>query len=137
NLLVTMTQGSSTFTSAPLALNIAGAVGQNAFLGFTGGTGGASAQQVISNFVYNSAANSVFANNVILSTTTSAIQVAATAGVPIVSMGALTFAVPTSTLNISADASTPANQAYGLTFTGTTLNGATTLNVPSNGTGGG
>ena len=47
-------------------------------------------QQIISNFVYNSPANSVFLNPVVLATTSSTIQVAATSSVPTVGMGPLT-----------------------------------------------
>ncbi|HEY1381796.1 MAG TPA: autotransporter-associated beta strand repeat-containing protein [Gemmataceae bacterium] len=51
NAVVALTQGGTTFTSAPLPLNIAGTVGPTAFFGFTGGTGGSTAQQQISNLV--------------------------------------------------------------------------------------
>ena len=52
-MTIAETQGSNTHT-ASYALNIGGAVGSTAFLGFTGGTGGATAAQQISNFTFTS-----------------------------------------------------------------------------------
>ena len=52
-MTIAETQGSSTHT-ASYALNIGGAVGSTAFIGFTGGTGGATAAQQISNFTFTS-----------------------------------------------------------------------------------
>src|SRR5438045_3720909 len=53
---------------------------------------------------------------------------------PPVTMGAMSMGVGR-TLTVGAEAGTPANLAYGLTFGATTLNGAATFAVANNGTG--
>src|SRR5439155_9682111 len=127
----TLVQGTNTFTIPATVLNIPGIVGgSTAIFGFTGATGGANAQQQITNFSISQG----YANNVSIAAGTSTIQVAATSVAPTISMGALTAAAG-STLNVVPDASTPANQAFGLPLGAATLDGATTLNVANNGTG--
>ena len=64
----------------------------------------------------------------------STIFVLANANVSTVSLTTLTMAA-NSTLNVQADPGTPTNTPFGLSFTGTILNGANTFNVPNNGTG--
>ena len=138
---VTMTQGTSVFSfSQPFDFTDGGAL-TNAFLGFTGATGGVFSQQQITNFTFTSASYSTptvpgpgtYSNNVVL-TNSSTITVTAPAGVPTVVMGTLTFGAG-NTLTINPDPTNPANAPYGLVFSGTTLNGANTINVTNNGTG--
>ncbi|HEX4588671.1 MAG TPA: autotransporter-associated beta strand repeat-containing protein [Gemmataceae bacterium] len=128
----TLVQGANTFTIPALTFpDIATIVGgSTAIFGFTGATGGENAQQQISNFSISQG----YANAVSLAAGTETIQVLASAVSPNVTMGALT-AADGSTLNVSPDAGTPANQAFGLTLGAATLNGATTFNVANNGTG--
>lgn len=134
---VTLTQGSNTFSSGPIPVNIAAAVGGSAFLGFTGATGGATAQQQISNFTFSTLSLTNYANNVsVAAGSPSTIAVVANAAAPNIRMGSLTMAAG-STLNVAADAASAANQAYGLTFNGATLNGAATISVANNGAGAG
>jgi fibronectin-binding autotransporter adhesin len=132
NAHVFLVQGTASYSSPPLPLNITGAVGSSAFLGFTGSTGGVFSQLQISNFSFTSPIQNIYANNVILTVPSATILVAASAAVATVNMGSLTMAT-NSTLNINPDPSTPTNLPYGITFTGTTLNGANTFAVPANG----
>ncbi|HEY1376359.1 MAG TPA: autotransporter-associated beta strand repeat-containing protein, partial [Gemmataceae bacterium] len=55
NLTTTMVQGANTFSTGPQPFNLS-SVGATAFFGFTGATGGSSAQQQISNFTISSLA---------------------------------------------------------------------------------
>lgn len=106
------------------------------FFGFTGATGGNSAQQVIRNFSITTAGGAnTYTNAVTLSpSTTSTVAAAVTAALPSVTLGALTTGAG-SGLNVVADPATPANLAYALGFSGATLNGPTTFTVANNGTG--
>jgi autotransporter-associated beta strand protein len=115
--------------------------GSTAFVGFTGGTGGLNSIQQISNFSFAES---------LLTPTTYANSVAVTAGktgvinvlapnapaINSVTMGTLTLGSG-STLTVGADAGTPANQAYSLTFGATTVATSATFNVANNGTGAG
>jgi autotransporter-associated beta strand protein len=130
NLTVTLTQGTSVFQFGPTPFNY-GIAGSRAFFGFTGATGGSTIDQRISNFSFNVGPS--YDNDVILTTSSASILVAATAAFPNFRMGALTMAA-NSTLNVGADPSSTANQAYGLSFSGTSLNGNNVFNVPNNGT---
>ena len=140
---VTMTQaGVAPFTfSQPFDFGDGGAL-TSAFLGFTGATGGVLSQQQITNFSFSSQSYSTptipaagtYTNNVAL-TSSSTITVTAPAGVPTVVMGGTLSLGAGNTLTINPDPANPANAPYGLVFTGTTLNGANTINVTNNGTG--
>jgi autotransporter-associated beta strand protein len=52
-LNINMVQGANTFNTGPLAFNLGGSVGQAAYIGFTGASGGSTATQQITNFVFN------------------------------------------------------------------------------------
>ena len=124
-----------------MPLNISGAVGPTALFGFTSATTGVLSQAQISRFSFTSSGyNSptiptpgTYTNNVIVSNS-STIQVTAPTGVPTVTMGTLTMAAVT-TLNVTPDPANPAGTPFGLTFTGTTLNGPSTFNVANNAAG--
>jgi len=108
-----------------------------AFIGFTGGTSGNNASQTISNFSFTSpAVQATYANNVVVNAGSgpSTVSVTPTAGAPTITMGALTVNAG-GILNVVPGTGSPANQAYGLNFGGTTLNGAATFGVVNNGTG--
>ena len=95
--------------------------GTNAFIGFTGATGGENAIQQISNFSFRQPEQTTYANPVTVNAGASpTVAVAAVAAAPTISMGPLTLNAG-STLNVTAATGTPANQAYGLTFASTTL----------------
>jgi autotransporter-associated beta strand protein len=108
----------------------------NAYIGFTGGTGGLQAGQQVSNFVYTPTPPSpIYTNNFeAVAGTTSNLTVNATAtgnAYPI--SGGLT--IPTSTtVSVSADPASTANQAYSLSIGGSTILGGT-LNLANNVTG--
>jgi fibronectin-binding autotransporter adhesin len=135
NAFATLSQGGNNFASPAMPIDIRGTIGSSsAFFGFTGATGGVLSQMQISGFTFNSPiAAATYANNVAL-TQSSVIQVTAPAGVPTVTMGTLTMAA-NSTLTVNPDPANPVNAPFGLTFGGTTLNGANTFNIPNNGTG--
>jgi autotransporter-associated beta strand protein len=128
----------NTFTQVFTGINLATVTGgTTAFMGFTGATGGENATQQISNFSFTQPAQATYTNAVNVPNLAGAtIAVAAPAGVSNITLGALAIGSG-SLLNVTADASTPANQAYGLTFGATTLNGPATFSVANNGTGAG
>ena len=126
-----------TFTTSTSSINIASILGSStAYMGFTGGDGGAYATQQISNFNYtiaNSGTNSTYANNVVLNPgTNSTIDIAATSSVSNFTAGTLTvLAGAASTLNLTASTA-PTGQAYGLTLGNVSLNSNLTVNVANN-----
>jgi autotransporter-associated beta strand protein len=135
NVTVKLVQGANSFTSPAIAANLAGIVGSTAFMGFTGGTGGLNAQQVIDQFSYNFLAQSVYTTPVSIAAAASAtLTVKATAATPTITLGALTFGAG-SNLSVAAETGTPATQAYGLTVGATTLSGTNQISVATlNGT---
>jgi autotransporter-associated beta strand protein len=132
NATVTFTQGANMFSTGPVPFSFA--IGSTALLGFTGATGGLNAQQQISNFTFTTLPLANYTNDVNVAAGTSTIAIAATAATPAITFGALSMASG-STLNVVPDSSTPAGQAYFLTFGATTLNGPATLSVANNGAG--
>ena len=124
------------------SVNLASLLGTGtAYVGFTGGTGGANATQNISNFSINyTGINSVanYNNNVTLAGGANAtIDVSIQASLPTVSMGTLTVNNGTNTtLNITADQA-PTGQPYGLTLGTVSLQGNITFDVANNTNGGG
>jgi len=135
NVSASFTQGANVFNTGPVPLDIPGTVGPTGFFGFTGATGGLTAQQQITNLVtsFPVAAQTTFANDISVSgATPSTIAIAATAATPSLTVGALTMASG-STLNVGVDTGTPTGQAFFLTFGATTLNGPATLSVANNG----
>jgi autotransporter-associated beta strand protein len=135
NVTVKLVQGANSFTSPAIAANLAGIVGSTAFMGFTGGTGGLNAQQVIDQFSYNFLAQSVYTTPVSIAAAASAtLTVKATAGAPTITLGALTFGAG-SNLSVAAETGSPANLAYGLTVGATALSGTNQITVANNGTG--
>ncbi len=144
NYNVTMTQGTNSFTLPSVPLNLTSVTGSNVWVGFTGATGGANAQQSISNFNFNWVGDTT--PHPPTSTYTNAIVVpnAASVGLnPIVATGVTTFTMGAlsmgsgSTLNVQPDTGSLANTAYTLNLGATTLNGVATFNVADNGTGAG
>jgi fibronectin-binding autotransporter adhesin len=137
NVAVHMVQGGNTYDvpTGSFTGNLASLVGSSAYLGFTGGTGGLNAQQVIDQFSYTVLSQSVYATPVTVADAAAAtVNVIPTAATPTITQGTLTMGVG-STLNVGAEPGSPTNLAYGLTFGATTLNGATTFAVANNGTG--
>jgi len=135
-----LTNGTYTnvFTGADLAALIGGTQG---YIGFTGGTGGATATQTISNFLFNNYSQGVTLSNNL------SVSPAATAGLdvtPVSTGGAGTATLQGglslgagSTLKITGGASAT-NTPYSLNVLGdTTLAGNATIAVFNNGTGAG
>lgn len=137
----TLTDATANTTySQQFSVDLAGTIAANtAFVGFSGGTGGAASTQQISNFSFGSPSGPSYSNAVsIAGGMASTINVAATGGVPVISMGNLTVGSGgTTTLNVAPAASAPANQAYGLTLGATSLSSNLVLNVSDNGSGAG
>jgi fibronectin-binding autotransporter adhesin len=136
-LSATLFDGTNTATFTPPGgvLDLPALLGGQAFLGFTGATGGLSAQQSISNFQFSTPQGTTYANNVELPVGVNAnINVAATASAFAITMGSLTVNNGSS-LTIGPDASTPANQAYSLTFGPTSIAGNALISVANNGSG--
>jgi autotransporter-associated beta strand protein len=134
NLSGTVTQGSNSFTIPPTAVAIASFTGPTAFLGFTGGTGGLNAQQVIDQFSYTTPDLTVYPAPVTVAAgANAALNVIATSTFPTVTINSLTIG-PGATVSVGADPSTPAGQVYGLTIGTAMLNGPVTLAVTNNGT---
>lgn len=134
---LTDTTASTTFTQVYSGVNLAATIGSNlAFVGFGGGTGGNTATQTISNFNYSVTGGGAYSNNAILNgSTTSSIDVAATATASTVTMGTLSVGAGTgTTLNVTATTA-PTDQSFGLTFGATALSGNVTFNVANNGAG--
>ena len=132
-----------TYTSGDLTSILNGGVGSTttALVGFTGGTGGGSALENISNFLYTitePVASATYVNGVnLIGGDSGTIDVAATAAISTITMGDLTVGSGSgTTLNITATTA-PMGQAYGLTLGAVTLNGSVTINVANNTVGGG
>ncbi|HET6251979.1 MAG TPA: PEP-CTERM sorting domain-containing protein, partial [Tepidisphaeraceae bacterium] len=129
---------STTYTHT-FALDIQSAlVGDQAYIGFSGGTGGSTASQSVSNFTFTSGAATPtaasFTNAVsVLDGTTSTVEVNSAANNNAAALGALTLGAG-SQLNITGGASLAANTPYSLAFGATTLGGNSTINVANNGT---
>ncbi len=130
---LTDTVTGATFSYTNSSFNLATVLGgNNAYIGFTGGTGGVSAANIISNFSFpGSTPPPVVVNAGSIGT----IDVAATVADPTVAVGALTSGA-NSQLNVTATTVTTAGQAYGLSIPSATLSGTTTFNV-ANAAGGG
>ncbi len=137
NLTADFNDGTNSFTFGPVAVDLGSLVGGQAFVGFTGGTGGEFANQTISNFTYQTPTFNTYTNAVNVSGgQTGVVNVLASTDVPTVTMGALGFG-SNANLTVGADAATPANQSFGLNFGAVTLNGNHTVTVANNGTGSG
>jgi fibronectin-binding autotransporter adhesin len=142
-LTVQLTQGTNSYQTSYASCGLQANVGPFAYLGITGATGGAAAQQNISNFSYSSSgALATYANNVSVAAGSSGnnlvanVAVAATSATPTVTMGSLTMGAY-STLNVAPESGTAANLGYGLTLGAAALSGASTFTVANNGTGAG
>jgi autotransporter-associated beta strand protein len=139
NIRVFLVQGQNVYSSPPMPLDIAGNVvgDYEPYFGFTGGTGsgGSTAQQQITNLQYNIPNYTTYANNVTVGGPSATIQVAATSLASAVTMGNVSFAVPSANLIVAADPGTPVNQQYNLTLGAVALNGPTTFSVVNNGVG--
>ena len=124
---------SATYTYTSNAVDLASIFpGGTAYLGFSGGTGGANGTNAVSNFTYTN----VYGNNLTVNDgVTSTIDVAATALSPTITMGTLTSGSG-SHLNVTATQVTATDQAYGLTLGNATLTGITTIDI-ANAAGGG
>jgi autotransporter-associated beta strand protein len=136
---VTHATSSITYTGINLATILGGT---NAFIGFTGGTGGAQAAQVISNFSYTQTSaltiGGSFPNNFVAnsSTAASSLLVNATSGTSAYgTTGSLTVPANVS-MTLGADSASAANQAYSFTVNSSaTLGGTITVNNNGTGTG--
>jgi hypothetical protein len=139
-LTVQATQGESTYTKT-YTIDIQSYLGDNAFLGFTGATGGLYAEQHVSNFNYACTGTSAtYSNTLQVAAGTSSVtlnanvKVAATAALPVITMGNLTMG-DYSALHVAAETGTPADLAYGLSLGSATIAGASTFDVANNGSG--
>jgi autotransporter-associated beta strand protein len=119
-------------------LNLFSVLGSaNAFIGFTGGTGGVNAAQLISNFTYLGASGAATAfTNPIQATSgaTSSLTVQANNLANAYSTSGNLTVPAGATVNVGPDATSTANQAYGLAIGGTTTLGGS-VNIANNGTG--
>jgi fibronectin-binding autotransporter adhesin len=135
NVSGTLTQGANVFTIPSTPINISQLVGTSGFVGFTGGTGGLNSAQTVDQFSFNQPALTTYAAPVTLVEGAAAtLAVAATAGLPTVTMNNLTVG-PGATLAVQPETSVPANQAYAMTFAAVSLQSSSTLTVANNGTG--
>jgi autotransporter-associated beta strand protein len=139
-LTINHIQGANSFTTT-FNVDIPTASGANtnngqAFVGFTGGTGGLNVQQNISNFTFSplTSVGSVTYTNAVATAANATATISAVNSTT--NMGALTLQ-SASTLNVVSDPLANPNTAYTLNFGATTLAGNATLNVANNGTGGG
>jgi autotransporter-associated beta strand protein len=133
--LTTNATSSITYSNVNLATTLGGT---SAFVGFTGATGGANAQQQVSGFSYvpTAGATGNYANVFQATTgTTSNWAVQATSLVNAYSTGGLSVASG-ATVNLAADPTSSANQAYSVTIAGSTTLGGN-LTVANNGAGAG
>ncbi len=134
-LLGTIAAGNSApVPFAPYFVNLASVLGSSTgFVGFTGATGGLASTLSVGNFSFTGV-TAYSAPVAVVNGATSTILAAVAANAPTISMNTLTLGSG-STLDVAADPSTPANQAYGLVFGAVTLNGIGTVNVSNNGSG--
>ncbi|HET6574617.1 MAG TPA: autotransporter-associated beta strand repeat-containing protein, partial [Fimbriiglobus sp.] len=142
NLNVKLTQGANTFDFPAQALDLTTLLGANAWVGFTGATGGENANQLFSNFVFNLTGTSPPP----VSTYVNGVNVAAGASAtinPLIATNVATFTMGPlgmgsgATLNLQPETGSLADTAYNLTLGATTLAGPATFNVSNNGTGAG
>ncbi len=140
-LVIVLTQGTNTFTFPTVAIDLGATVGSNAWVGFTGATGGENTVQQVTNFRFNLTGTTpppvstyVNAVNVAAGASSTITTQVAAGGVTTFTMGALTMGAG-STLNVAAEAGSLADTAYTLNLGATTLNGAATFAVANNGTG--
>jgi hypothetical protein len=128
--LLDLTNNNTYTTSTPVDLaTVLGAA--TAYVGFTGGTGGATAQQDITNFVYSTGASQVvYGNNVTIDTSNSTINSPSSNSV----LGTVSFD-PNLTLNISGKVRATATNFTnngGTTYTFNVTSGEYDLGQPTN-----
>lgn len=136
-LTATLTQGANTYTKTYSGVDLPVAAGKIAYVGFTGGTGGATAIQTVSNFTYTGTGSQItaYANALAVSPgVVGNINLQAKAGAADFSLGTLTLGSGSS-FNLAAEQASTANQPYSLTLGATSLAGPATLSVANNGTG--
>jgi autotransporter-associated beta strand protein len=132
NLTDTVTGAAFTYTNS--SFNLAGVLGgNNAYIGFTGGTGGAAAVNSVSNFSFPGPGNPP--PIVVNPGNTGTVDVAATVASPTIAVGQFTGGAG-SQLNVTATTVITGGQAYGLSIPSAVLIGTTTFNV-ANAAGGG
>jgi autotransporter-associated beta strand protein len=142
-LNIQLTQGANVFTLPTVTgVNIGTIVGANAWVGFTGATGGENAVQTISNFTYNRPGTinppiSTYVNAVTLPNSAAAsITPLISENVTSFTMGNLTMGTDAA-LNVVPGTGSLADTSYTLNFGATTLAGTGTVSVANNGTGAG
>ncbi len=136
-LTALLTQGAATYTKIYTGVDLPATLGNLAYVGITGGTGGAYARQQVSNFTYSATSlpGTTYANALAVTAgQTGTVSVSATGATPAFSMGTLGMGAG-STLRLAAEANSTANQPYSLTLGATTLAGPATFDVANNGTG--
>jgi autotransporter-associated beta strand protein len=135
-LTATLTQGGTTFTRTYSGVDLNSLLGQGAYFGFSGGTGGSVARQQISNLRFTSSGltPTAYNNDVTLSDgATANLAVLAGLGSRDYSLGNLTMGTG-ATLRLSPETGSPTNEAYSLRLGTTTLAGPATFEVANNGT---
>ena len=129
---------SDTFSYTYTDVSLSSVLGGNgtAYVGFSGGTGGGTATQQISNFTYTT---DNYSNAVVLGAgSISTIDVDATADAPTITMGPLTVNSGSGTTLDITDSMGPSNNSngsYGLTLGNVSLLGNVNINVAANGSG--
>ena len=135
---MSLTEGGNSFGPYTFTgFNLPSILGQTAYVGFTGATGGSRAQQQISNFTFTSVATpaTTYSNPLTVADgVTGNVSVVGTSANPTITLGPLTLGA-NATLNLSAASSSPSDGNYGLTVGATTLNATPTFTVANRGTG--
>ena len=140
--MLTDTVANTTYSNVFTGISYPGFIGSNAgFVGFTGATGGAFAQQTISNFTFSNVSNDLVLQNAINVPAggNSGIQVQPNAGgtAAAVSLSGIVTVGANGTLNVTSGG-TATNAPYTLTLGGNVkLSGNATISVGNNGIGAG
>jgi autotransporter-associated beta strand protein len=136
-LTADLAQGSTVYSKTYTSVDLTGSLGNAAYFGFSGGTGGANAQQAVSNFTFTSTGtvNTAYSNPVAVSpAATGNLRLLATTAASNYSMGALSMGTGAA-LSLAPSSGSTSGQAYGLTLGPTTLAGNATFDVANNGAG--
>jgi autotransporter-associated beta strand protein len=138
-LTATLNQAGNTYTKTYTGVDLPTAAGKNAYVGISGGTGGATAIQTVSNFAYTGtgAVNTAYTNALSISAgATGNINLRATPAATDFSLDGLSLGSGAS-LNVAADPASTPDLSYGLTLGATALAGPATFNVANHGMGSG
>jgi len=124
----------ATYTRTFTDFNLNGAlIGNQGYVGFSGGTGGLNASQTISNFLFSNVPSTAYANTLSVADNAAVtLQSNGTSSVAGLSLGS------NASVSIASSANMLANGSYNLVVAGsTTLKGADVLTIANNGAGAG